>query len=167
WTQWLLYRLMTLLLLVGLFMTKVRGAELSLAGSALYLLGVFISPWGRGLAKTHLRFLLAAFGILALAGGFYVWKHGGLSSFGAAEASVQQRVALYKGAWEIVKDKPLTGIGLGHVGIQFPHYQARPYAPSQYPDHPFTYTEHIHNEFLQFWVEGGLPGLGLFLALLG
>ncbi len=164
--QKLWWRTVTLLLLAGFLATRVRGAELALAGTLLFLVFVFLSSWGKELFQRNFRFIWVALGLVAALGGVFIARHGGLASFGMSQVSVRQRFEIYGAAWEMVKDHPLAGIGLGQVGIQMPVYQAKAYPPSEYPLHPYSYTEHIHNEFLQFWVEGGLPGLLLFLGML-
>ena len=157
---------LTGLLFTGLLATRVRGADLAFAGS-FGLMGIlFLLPWGRDLAKRNLGLLLSFLVVFLLTGGVFIQRHGGLSSFGASEVSVQQRLETYKVTWEIIKDNSLFGIGVGQLGAQYPRYQYRPYQPSEYPQHPYTYTEHVHNEFLQFLAEGGWPGLILFLGLL-
>jgi tetratricopeptide (TPR) repeat protein len=84
----------------------------------------------------------------------------------AKQASIQQRLDNYQVAWTMVKDHIWLGVGVGQIGVQYPKYQALAYSPAEYSAHPFTYSEHVHNDFLQFWVEGGLVGLGLFIMIL-
>ncbi len=163
---WLWFRGITMALFAGLMVTRVRGSYLALAGAMLFILASFLFPWGRDLARRNYRYILLVFGILLLGGGAFIARHGGLALFSRSQVSVQQRMETYRVAWEMVKDHPWFGIGLGQLGIQYPLYQHRPFQPADYPQHPYTYSEHVHNEFLQFWVEGGLPGLLLFLSLL-
>lgn len=163
---WLWYRGVTLVLFVGLLTTRVRGSFLALGGAALFLGVAFFTSWGRPLFNRSRRFVLLTLGVLLVGVIAFLARHGGLEAFSVHQFSVRQRVEIYKVAWEMVKDHPWLGIGLGQVGVQFPAYQARPFSPGDFAQHPYTYSEHIHNEFLQFWVEGGLPGLLLFLAVL-
>jgi O-antigen ligase/Flp pilus assembly protein TadD len=158
--------LVTLILLLGIFTTRVRGSELALGASFIFMGLVFLFPWGRELASRNRGFILAGMVIALTVGAFFITRHGGLSSFHYSQASVQQRWETYRVAWEMVKANALFGIGLGQVGSQYPLYQSRPYSSGQYPLHPYTLSEHIHQEFLQFWVEGGLFGLLLFFAVL-
>ncbi|HTC20349.1 MAG TPA: O-antigen ligase family protein [bacterium] len=164
--SWLWFRAVTLFLLMGLWMTRVRGAFLALGAAALFLLAVFLFSWGRDLFRRNIRFVLAAFAVLVIAGGVYLTRHGGLAAFSAKQITVQQRVQLYQVVWEMVKDHPWFGIGLGQLGAQFPLYQSKPWAVADYPQHPYTFSEHAHNEYLQFLAEGGVPGLLLFLLIL-
>jgi O-antigen ligase len=160
--RWFWFSL-TALMLVGLGVTRVRGADLAFAGSFGFMAVFLVLPWGRKLARRNLGVLLSFLGILLAVGTWWLGHHGG---FSIAETSVQQRLATYRVTWEMVKDHPWCGIGVGHLSAQYPLYQYRPYAPSEYPQHPFTITAHVHNEYLQFLAEGGWPALLLFLAVL-
>ncbi len=164
--RWLLFRALTFAVFAALMLTRARGAYLALGASALFMAFSFLLPWGRSLFKRNAVFIVMSLGILVAGAGAYLHRHGGWAVFSPSQASVQQRLETYKVAWEIIKENPWMGIGLGQVGIQYPRYQFKPYTPAEYPSHPYIYTEHIHNEFLQFWVEGGLPGFLLFLGLL-
>jgi O-antigen ligase/Tfp pilus assembly protein PilF len=154
----------TLVLTAGLFATRVRGAELAALSAFLFLGASFFTHWGRQLAGRNRLLLSIVLGLFLFGTATLAVLQ--LNFFNRSQASIRQRLETYRVAWEMVKDHPWLGIGLGHLGIQFPRYQARPWPPADYPLHPYTYSEHVHNEFLQFWVEGGLPGLLLFLALL-
>jgi O-antigen ligase len=164
--RWLLLRAGTLAIFMGLVLTWARGAFFALGLAVLFMAMTFLFPWGRDLFKRNVIFVVVCLAILVIGAGTYVSRHGGWAVFSASQVSVQQRIQTYRVAWEMVKDHPWFGIGLGQVGVLYPLYQSRPYTQAEYPLHPYTYTEHIHNEFLQFWVEGGLPGLVLFLGLL-
>lgn len=166
-TSWLWYRLAMMVILVALLFTKVLGAILALAVALLVMLVIFLSRWGRERFRGEFRFILAVYGFLLIGAGAYFAWHGGMVAFQAKERSYQQRWDTYRVALEIAKDHPWTGIGLGQLGVQYPRYQAKPFVNDADPSrHPYTYTEHVHNEFLQFWVEGGIPGLAFFAALL-
>jgi O-antigen ligase/Flp pilus assembly protein TadD len=164
--RWLLLRAGTLAIFMGLVLTWARGAFLALGLAVLFMAITFFFPWGKDLFKRNVIFVVVCLAILVIGAGTYMSRHGGWEVFSASQVSVQQRIQTYRVAWEMVKEHPLLGIGLGQLGVLYPLYQSRPYTKAEYPQHPYTYTEHIHNEFLQFWVEGGLPGLILFLGLL-
>lgn len=163
---WFWLRGMTLLLFVGLLLTRVAGSFVALGLAVLFLAAAFFFPAGRELFQRNTRYVLISLAVLVLGAGAYFYRHGGLDVFSAKQVSVEQRLFNYRVAWAMVKDHPWTGIGLGQIGVQYPQYQATLYAPADYPDHPFVYSEHVHNDFLQFWVEGGTVGLALFLLVL-
>jgi O-antigen ligase len=155
----------TLLMGAALFATRVRGAEAATLAAFLFLAVALLTPWGKELARRNRLFLMAALVLVLSFGGVWLSLH--RKSFSRSDVSVQQRLDTYRVAWEMVKDHPWLGIGLGQLGVWIPPYQAKPWVAGDYPNHPYTYTEHVHNEFLQFWVEGGLPGFLFFLGLLG
>ncbi len=164
--SWFWLRAVTLLLFVGLLLTRVVGSFLALGLAVVFLVVSFLFPIGRDLFRKNSRFALIALGVLVVGAGAYLYRHGGLSALSAKQASVEQRIFNYQVAWAMVKDHPWTGIGLGQVGVQYPKYQATLFAPADYPNHPFVYSDHVHNDFLQFWVEGSTVGLVLFLGVL-
>ena len=116
-SSWLWFRAVTLFLLMGLWMTRVRGAFLALAAASLFLLACFLFPWGRDLARRNIRFVFVAFGVLIISAGVYLERHGGLAVFSAKQVTVQQRMETYQVVWEMVKDHPWFGIGLGQLGV--------------------------------------------------
>jgi O-antigen ligase len=164
---WQIYRLLTLVLLACLWLTRVRGAEIAVLASFVFIVFTFWRPWGKDLFSRNKRPLLGLLGIFIVVVSLgVIWK-GGSFSWAQSKVSIEQREGIYKTAWEIVKDHPILGVGLGQLGVVYPLYQYKPYAPEDYPKHPYVYSEHVHNEFLQFWVEGGVIGLMLFLVVLG
>jgi tetratricopeptide (TPR) repeat protein len=163
---WFFLRAITLLLFVGLLLTRVIGSFAALGVAGLFVAGSFFFSTGRELFNKNRRYVFITLGLLVAGAGIYLYRHGGLSVLSSKQVSIQQRLDNYQVAWAMVKDHPWTGVGLGQIGVQYPKYQAAAYAPADYPAHPFTYSEHVHNDFLQFWVEGGLVGLALFLVVL-
>jgi tetratricopeptide (TPR) repeat protein len=164
---WFWLRALTLLIFVGLLLAKVKGSFIALAVAAVFMGIAFLFPVGRELFQKNKRYVLICLAVLVTGTGAYIYRHGGLAALSSKQISVEQRVANYQVAWSIIQDHLWTGVGLGQIGVQYPKYQALAYIPAQYSEHPFTYSEHVHNDFLQFWVEGGLVGLVLFLAVLG
>ncbi len=70
------------------------------------------------------------------------------------EENVAERFVFFRDAWEIIKDHPWRGLG-GHAwsSIYF-KYQSADYS-----------TTEVHNHFLQVWIETGIIGFLLFLAI--
>lgn len=66
-----------------------------------------------------------------------------------------QRFEVWKIAFGIIKDKFITGLGLGSVG-------AMRLSP-RYPNSSNFYWQHLHNEYYQVVFELGLIGLGLVI----
>lgn len=89
------------------------------------------------------------------------------SVFSGHDPTTEVRLALARTSLEMLADRPLAGVGLGRFR-QF----APPYRDPAEADLPGlagapTEAEHPHDELLLAFVEGGLPGGLLLLALLG
>jgi len=90
-----------------------------------------------------------------------------LSSFGAQEGvlnSRAHRAALRRVGWEMIAAHPVVGVGPEQVGPQFMQYY-----PADLP-HPFPvgwYKEHLHNIYVHYAAERGLPALAALLWFLG
>jgi O-antigen ligase len=89
------------------------------------------------------------------------------SAFSAKEGvldSRAHRAALRRVGWEMIRAHPIVGVGPEQVGPQFMQYY-----PADLP-HPFPigwYKEHLHNIYIHFAAERGLPALAALLWLLG
>jgi O-antigen ligase len=89
------------------------------------------------------------------------------SAFSAKEGvldSRAHRAALRQVGWKMIEAHPIVGVGPEQVGPQFMQYY-----PEDLP-HPFPigwYKEHLHNIYIHFAAERGLPALGILLWLLG
>ena len=79
------------------------------------------------------------------------------------------RIRMWTCSWEVIKDHPFTGIGLGGLKYWIPIYQGRFF--SRHPDTQleptFKLTNHSHNEYLESWAEMGIAGFLLVLVLVG
>ena len=67
------------------------------------------------------------------------------------------RLQLFDIAWRQIKQKPITGLGLHTYKYIFSRDQKAPYINSQ--------NRFVHNDYLQLWMEIGVPGVTLFIAL--
>jgi len=170
-------------LLAGRFQRWIRiGALISTGGLSLLVIltqsrGAFI---GLVLAFLMLMFRsknrgrlirfggIAVLGIVLLAPGA-VWERfsrmkylGNTDTLGEADSSAEQRFVLLQIAFAIAKEHPLTGVGLG----------AYPEAHGQYAEARKEWqfgrgNRDAHNMYLSLAAETGIPGLALFLAMLG
>jgi len=77
--------------------------------------------------------------------------------------SNQHREALRTVGWRMIADHPMVGIGPEHTKRKFAQY-----LPEQYkPIPPQWYYGHLHNIYLDFAAERGIPALLAFLMLVG
>ena len=71
--------------------------------------------------------------------------------------SGRYRVVAWQDSWQMIKDKPLTGWGVGAYRVAYRQYQREPWIAVNFP----------HNLFLRIGVEIGVLGLGLTVVMAG
>lgn len=135
---------------LGVLATLSRGALLGLPAGlvvALWLTGRFRAITGVVAA------LIGAIGMLALFAGERLFDLGG-------DGTEPSRLVIWDGALRILRDFPVTGIGLDQFYVM---YGLRYIEPAGWPE---RYTSHPHNLFLDFWLSLGLAGLMIVIAAL-
>jgi len=138
------------LLLGVIYLTYSYGAWLGLLAGFIFLAAEHFNK------KIFLIFLLIM--VLCLGSQIPTPKFRHLLDF--SYASFQSRLMIWQSAWEIIKDHPFKGIGLGMFQKYYLEYQVKfkPYLEWAVP--------HPHNLFLAFWLQAGLLGLIGFCWLL-
>ncbi|MBE3584395.1 MAG: O-antigen ligase family protein [Limnochordaceae bacterium] len=137
----------------GLFLTQSRGALLGLLAGILTLGLTTKRQLAWAVAGLVLIFALAvaAVGFPSILG-----RYGTITSL----AANQDRVELWKGAWDILRGHWPVGVGPNN----FPHA----YASYLVAHHLQSTTQPFaHNVFLDMALMGGIPALGLFVWMLG
>jgi O-antigen ligase len=76
------------------------------------------------------------------------------------KVSNQERTALWRGNWEMVKEYPIFGVGLGANKRHLRKY----YDIFGYPEK--QRQSHAHNQYLQYWAGTGTLGLMCFLLFI-
>lgn len=76
----------------------------------------------------------------------------------APDQSIGTRLALWKTGFKIIKDHPLTGVGMNNVKALFPQY-----CPPPYPENKVWGS--LHNLYINQAAERGLIGLAALLLL--
>lgn len=77
--------------------------------------------------------------------------------------SNQHREALREVGWRMIAAHPVVGIGPEHTKLEFAQY-----LPEQYKPIPVQwYYGHLHNIYLDFAAERGIPALVAFLVMVG
>lgn len=161
-------RLVGLLALVGvvLVLTLARGAFLGLA-AGLLLIGV---RYWRSLL--HPKVIVTGLAVVAITASAAVWlllqtaqgTESPLEAFGRQlgvtghDVSSQQRIGTVEAAAELVREYPITGVGVGNFG----HYYQDPRTTAG--DEQVSQT--VHNQPFETLVETGVIGLAA-LALVG
>lgn len=154
---------------------STRSAYLCLLLNIVILLVYSLAYLIRLRKKTYLFKSLAI--ILCLLGGFvlggsfvtYNYEHGSHKQENAFDVSQRiketgtgksskARIKIWKNAITIIKDKPLTGYGIGNYKIAVMKVEAK-----QRPS--FIVSDHAHNDFLEMFSELGIIGLLLYISL--
>ena len=141
------------LLFAGFFATQSRGAGLALLASAML---VFLAvPVRLFSARQILKLLL----IIASAYAFIKLLPGsGIRTMDlGSDTSAQCRIMIWQSAWEIYKDHPLFGTGLGTYYNYYPMYRN--------PLETCTSGSSAHNDYIQFLQEGGPLHLLLLFSI--
>jgi len=93
---------------------------------------------------------VVAYGIL---GG---WLVGRLTTAFEPAYAGHDRLLIWSQAWKMLQDAPWFGIGLGTYWLFWPPYRDPRDSSAGF---------YVHNDYLQIWIEAGLPGLLLLLAI--
>ncbi len=144
-----------LLIVYSVMLTQSRGAVLAHVLALSVLLGF---AWRNTARSAVLTVLLLTFGAFAAAN---IASDGGLmerlGTLARPQEASTERLLIWRSAWELLKESPWWGIGLGMFPLLW--------QPYRYPaDGSAGYF--AHNDYLQIWIEAGLPGLLLLLAVL-
>jgi O-antigen ligase len=151
-----LLALATAIIAVGLAATQSRGGIIGAAVCAVIALAIW-----RG--RRALIVSLIGLAVLATTA-FFVANPAAWQRIHAGNASGSGRVDIWKVAWRVMQDHPLVGVGIAQFPQVSPHYVLQPGA-LEYVN--LIVEKHIvvHNLYLQLWVETGIIGLLLFLAV--
>jgi len=148
-----------LMLLVALIMTGSRGGLVGLAVglvAAIFLAG-----------PTRVRIVAVALMIVGVGGTYYVTSATAEQVdriSGLREDGGTGRTDLWAVGAEMVRDRPLTGVGAGNFVVAEPEYATLPLSLSRI-DLVLDDTKVAHNTYLSFLSELGFVGLGLFTVL--
>jgi O-antigen ligase len=150
-TFWLIPAL--LVLLAALLLTHTRNAWLGLIVAYVIMLGL-----------RH-KLLLLVLPLIAT-GAFLLAppavKNRILSMGNLQDITVQERLSMWRSGLHMVREHPLTGVGMGVM----PEMSLR-YREPQTPIAPQRGLSHLHNNVVQVVAERGLIGLTWWLALWG
>ncbi len=137
---------------VGVFISGSRGAMLGFGIGVVVLLGLkppLQRRWLTFAALIALAFLGAHLADAPQSPGARLAT---LASPGSAGAT---RFAIWSSSLEMLQESPWWGIGLGSFWLTYPAFRAPHDASGGY---------FVHNDYLQIWLEAGLPGILLFLT---
>ena len=89
-----------------------------------------------------------------------------LSTFDEQDPSINTRLLMWKTTFEMIKEKPLLGSGIGNFKMNYLDYQAEFLKDNPYYVKYSGKAGEAHNEYLQMWAELGIFGLGIFLLII-
>jgi len=89
-----------------------------------------------------------------------------LSTFDEQDPSINTRLLIWKTTFEMIKDRPILGSGIGSFKMNYLDYQAEFLKDNSYYIKYSGKAGEAHNEYLQIGAELGIIGLGLFLAII-
>lgn len=81
-----------------------------------------------------------------------------VSAFDTKQSSNFDRIRMFEGGVEIIKDVPVLGVGPGNMKEVYPLYRK--------PDAPRFRIPHLHNNLVQLWAERGILGLAAYVVLI-
>ncbi len=81
-----------------------------------------------------------------------------MSTFDTRQSSNFDRIRMFEGGVEIIKDFPVLGVGPGNMKEVYPLYRK--------PDAPRFRIPHLHNNLVQLWAERGIVALASYIALI-
>lgn len=144
-----------LLLVYGTMLTGSRGAILALLlGLGLLVAGVLGRVPTRAIVTVLALVFFAYIGAELTVQGGLTTRIGTLADPANAGA---ERWLIWRQSWELLWKSPWWGAGVGLYPLVW--------APYRHPDDGSA-GYFAHNDYLQLWIEAGLPGLLLFLAVL-
>ena len=88
-----------------------------------------------------------------------------ISTFDPEDKSINSRFLIWHSTLDMIKDNPITGIGIGSFKKNYLNYQAK--RINKYPEliKYWIYAGNAHNDYLQMGAELGLIGVAVFLYI--
>mgnify|MGYP003681900109 CR=1 FL=1 len=89
-----------------------------------------------------------------------------LSAFDAQDPSINTRLLIWKTTLEMIKDRPIFGLGIGTFKMNYLEYQSEFLKDNPYYVKYSGKAGEAHNEYLQMWAEIGIVSLGIFIGFI-
>ena len=88
-----------------------------------------------------------------------------MSTFDEQDPSINTRLLIWKNTFDMIKDKPVLGSGIGTFKMNYLNYQSEFLRKNPGYIKYSGKAGEAHNEYLQMWAELGIIGLGLFIFI--
>jgi O-antigen ligase/tetratricopeptide (TPR) repeat protein len=178
------------LLLIGilamsatLILTFTRGSNLGFGASLIFMFFLFIYSKGNNFIRSNKKILIIILLVLITTAIFLFIVPNPLNKEGtiifkikdrislsrlSTEKSFNRRLIIWKFTALMIKDHPLLGSGIGTFKYNSLRYQAKYYESIKNRSLVgfVGFADKTHNEYLQFWAELGIIGLGIFIWLI-
>ena len=89
-----------------------------------------------------------------------------MTTFDEQDPSINTRMLIWRNTFEMIKDKPIFGSGIGTFKMNYLNYQAKFLRGNPEYIKYWTNAGESHNEYLQMWAELGIIGLGIFIGII-
>ena len=89
-----------------------------------------------------------------------------MSTFDENDPSINTHLLHWKTTFEMIKDRPIFGSGIGTFKMNYLNYQAEILKNNPYYIKYSVKAGEAHNEYLQMWAELGIIGLGIFIGII-
>jgi O-antigen ligase len=127
--------------------------------SSLFMMGMLVM---RGQASSRKRFIAPGLVAVSLIVGFFYLAPDSLigrfgEALGGSEITPGERIQMWRDTWQLAKNYPLAGCGLGAFESAFLRYKAVA---------PQFAVDFAHNDYLQLFVELGVVGFALVAAFM-
>lgn len=145
-----------LLMVTSIFLSGSRSGMISVIIEIVLIIGIFFA------LNRNRRQMITAGGALVLFLGFLFWLGSEqlarrVETLGHPLISYSDRLQMAKDSWQMFKDRPVLGWGLGTFTIIYPHYS------TFYSD---DIVNAAHDDYIQFLAETGIAGFAAILWFL-
>ena len=168
----IVYIIMFVLCLTGLFLTRSRGSYISFGVGAIVVLWIYFRSFNKFI-KALIVMVAALVPIIFISGAYKRI----LQIFDFKEANISWRTILFERAMYMFRQSPIFGVGFGRFNdINFPDmtnnfsfnnmhvFLGYPKIVSFFMEGNFNFNDaHAHNSYAQFLAETGIIGLGLII----
>jgi len=162
----------------SLLLTFTRGSYLGFGISLIFMLLLFVICRGKVFIRENRKIFILILVVIVLAAflftipnplnkpGTYISKIKARTSIASIQKvfTFGRRMAIWKFTTMMIKDHLILGSGVGTFKYNTLDYQAEFFSQGDNRSlYPYGIAYDAHNEYLHFWAELGIVGLGIFL----
>ena len=145
----------TAIMAMTLILAQSRGAILSFCASIFF----FYMIMSRDRRNRSNKWLIGGFLVIILVYSLWIGLDPVLDKATKTTSELPNRTYIWKDSFNMIKDFPLLGVGLGNFSLAYTLYKKDAYWPHVY--------DHAHNDYIELVTETGIVGFALvFWALI-